>query len=47
MNVLTDSQMNEISAGAVSKAVLAGLVAAGIFIVGVIDGFIRPLKCNR
>ena len=47
MNVLNDAQMNQISAGGISKAVLAGVVAAGIFIVGVIDGFIRPLKCNR
>ena len=47
MNVLSDAQMNEISAGGLSKAVLAGFVAAGIFIVGVVDGLIRPLKCNR
>lgn len=47
MNLLSDAQLNEVSAGAVTKAVIAGIAAAGIFIIGVIDGFIRPLKCNR
>ena len=47
MNLLSEAQMNEISAGGLSKAVLAGVVAAGIFIVGVVDGLVRPLKCHR
>ena len=47
MNLLTNEQMNEISGGAVSKALIAAGLAIGIFVAGVIDGFIRPLKCNR
>ena len=47
MNLLSEKQLNNISAGGISRAVLAGLAAAGIFIVGVVDGFIRPLKCHR
>ena len=47
MNLLTDAQMHEVSGGGMTRAMIAGFIAAGIFVVGVIDGFIRPLKCNR
>lgn len=47
MNILNNEAMYEVSGGAISKAVIAGAAAIGIFLVGVIDGIIRPLKCNR
>lgn len=46
MNVLDNKYLQEINGGAIGKAALFGL-GIGIFIVGVIDGIIRPLKCNR
>lgn len=46
MHTLTNDELYNIHGGAIS---LGGgfLIAAGIvFLIGVIDGFIRPLKCN-
>ncbi len=43
---LEKKQLIEITGGGFSFG-LATLIGAGIvFIIGVIDGFIRPLKCN-
>ena len=47
MNVLNENSLYEISGGGLSKSVLLALAAAGVFIVGVFDGFFRPLKCNK
>ncbi len=47
MNKLSNEEMYEIQAGAISKAAAAGLAAIGIFLVGVIDGIIRPYKCRK
>lgn len=47
MNKLDSETMYNISGGAFSKAVAAIILAGGIFIVGVIDGIMRPLKCNK
>ncbi len=46
MHTLTKDELYNIKGGAISLG--AGLlIAAGIiFIIGVIDGYIRPLKCN-
>lgn len=46
MNKIKEEKMLEITGGAVSKSVLLAIAAAGVFIVGVFDGFFRPLKCN-
>ena len=32
--------------GGVSPWVIAGITAAAIFLIGVVDGYVRPLKCN-
>ena len=32
--------------GGVSPWVIAGISAAVVFIIGVVDGYVRPLKCN-
>lgn len=47
MNVLSKENLYEISGGGLTKTAIAALAALGIFIVGVFDGFMRPLKCNR
>lgn len=47
MNVLNENNLYDISGGGLSRAAILGFAAIGVFIVGVIDGFIRPLKCNR
>ena len=46
MKQLTNEELLHVNAGAINTWVA---VAAGIFVfaVGVIDGYIRPLKCNK
>lgn len=36
-----------IKAGGIKAGVLAAIVGIGVFIVGIVDGLIRPLKCYR
>ena len=44
---LTKSEMMNISGGAISAWGVAGIVGAVIFIIGVIDGYVRPLACQK
>ena len=44
--MLTDREMSNITGGA-SKIAIAALIGAAVtFIFSVIDGYLRPLKCN-
>ena len=45
--MLSDSQMNNIVGGAVKIKVLVAIGAAITFIFSVIDGYFRPLSCNK
>jgi len=47
--VLENNELINIDGGASSKKIGLGviLVALGSFIVGIIDGFLRPLACNK
>jgi len=47
--VLEDNELIEIIGGkAANKIGIGVLIAAlGSFIVGIIDGFLRPLACNK
>ena len=46
--VLSDNETVNIIGGISYKSVGIGLIlsALGSFIVGIVDGFLRPLKCN-
>lgn len=46
MKVLNKEEMLKISGGGISAWAFFGIGAAIVFIAGVIDGFVRPLKCN-
>lgn len=41
---LTNKELKEIKGGGVGTYLLIGGIV--IFVIGVIDGYIRPLKCN-
>jgi len=46
MKELTKEELKKVSGGAISTKLLA-LIPLGVsFIVGLIDGYLRPLKCN-
>ena len=46
--VLNDNEVLMIVGGASGKGIGIGIIltALGSFIVGIIDGYLRPLKCN-
>lgn len=45
--VLTQNEQFEIIGGAVKYGIVAAIIGAGAFIIGIIDGFLRPLKCYK
>lgn len=47
MKKVDDLQLEQIQGGAFSWGIAAGIVAAITFIVGVVDGYINPIKCNN
>lgn len=46
MKQLTHDELKKIRGGGISTSLLAFLPMGISFIVGVIDGYLRPLKCN-
>jgi len=45
MQALTNEQLHAIHGGIGFWAV-AGIISGITFIIGLLDGFVRPLKCN-
>ncbi len=43
---LNNKELLEVQGGAVKIGLLFGIAAGISFLIGVIDGIIRPLKCN-
>ena len=39
-------QLLEIKGGASKLGIAASIIAGVIFVIGVIDGYVRPLRCN-
>lgn len=46
MNKLNDKELVNIKGGGISIGVVIGISALVVFVVGVIDGFVNPEKCN-
>jgi len=46
MKNLTNEELMDVSGGGIKLGIGLGIVAIGAFLIGVIDGLIRPLKCN-
>ena len=44
---LTKEELKQINGGGISFGVLAGIGAGLMFIIGVVDGYVRPLKCRK
>ncbi len=44
---LTNKELKEIKGGAINAVGILGIAALVTFAIGVIDGFVRPLKCNN
>lgn len=46
MEKLNSEELLNVNGGAIRWGVIAGIAAAVTFIIGIIDGFVRPLRCN-
>ena len=47
MKKLTEEELILVEGGAVSWALVAAIAAGVTFLIGVVDGIVRPLKCNK
>lgn len=47
MNRLEEKELEQVQAGGVSWGLFAGIAAAITFVVGIIDGYTNPTKCNN
>ena len=45
MNKLDEEELKEVKGG-IGFWGIAGIISAAIFIIGVVDGIARPVKCN-
>ena len=43
---LSDKELMNVGGGAVKIGLVVGIAAGITFLIGLIDGIIRPLKCN-
>ncbi len=43
---LNEKELETINGGGISWSLVAAIGAIGVFIAGVVDGILRPLKCN-
>lgn len=46
MKNLNEKELMQVQGGAVSKFLIGGLIVLGIFIAGVVDGYLRPYGCR-
>ena len=46
MKRINEQELMHIEGGGIGKGILIAIGAIGIFLIGVVDGFLRPLKCN-
>lgn len=46
MKEISKEELQDINGG-FSLLAAAGIVAAGVFLIGVVDGYVRPKKCNE
>lgn len=47
MNKVNEKDLEKIQGGGFSWGIAAGIIAAVTFIVGVVDGYVNPIKCNN
>lgn len=48
MDKLNKSQLMSINGGAIAAGwIAAGIVAGVSFVIGIIDGYVRPFKCRK
>ena len=44
---ISNDELQKINGGGLSILAVAGIVSGAVFLIGVIDGYVRPKKCNE
>lgn len=44
--ILEKEELLEIYGGAISYGLMTAIVGGIVFIIGIVDGYLRPLKCR-
>ena len=47
IKILNEKELKDIYGGGVLFKIAMGIITAGSFIVGIVDGYLRPLKCRH
>ena len=47
MKILNDKELKEVRGGFKAKALWIGIASFITFIIGAVDGYMRPLSCNK
>lgn len=47
MNILEKEQLIKINGGGISLGVGAIIFSVAVFIIGLVDGYVRPLACRK
>jgi len=47
MKKVNDEELKKVEGGGFSWGIAAGIIAAVTFIIGVIEGYTNPSKCNN
>lgn len=47
MKILNQESLKEVKGGALGSKLFLGLVSGGAFLIGLLDGILRPLKCRN
>lgn len=47
MTMLNNVELNNIRGGGIGAGVISLIAGLITFVIGVVDGYVRPLKCNK
>jgi len=47
LEILKKEDLEEVKGGGLGIKTIMAIVSAGAFVIGLVDGFIRPLKCRN
>ena len=47
MKILKEEELKNMKGGALGSKLIMALVSGGAFLIGLIDGVLRPLKCRN
>ena len=47
MKIVSDEELSKIEGGALTLGAILAIGGIATFLIGVVDGYVRPLKCNK